>query len=62
MVFVDKNVEFQRFPKNIFIGDNAVIKEGTQICSCNENAVVKISKNTTIDFHNFIFARKELIN
>ena len=60
MVFIDKNVEFQRFPKNIFVGDNAVIKEGTRICSCNENAVVEIGKNTTIGFHNFIFASEKI--
>ena len=61
LVFVDKNVEFQRFPKNIFVGDNAVIKEGTRICSCNENAVVEIGKNTTIGFHNFIFASDKIV-
>ncbi len=55
-VWIDKNVEFQRFPKNITIKQNAVIKEGTRICSCNKNAGVVIGENTTIGFHNFIFA------
>jgi len=55
-VWIDKNVEFQRFPKNISIDDNVVIKEGTRICSCNEKAKIFIGKNTTIGFHNFIFA------
>lgn len=59
-VYIDKNVEFQRFPQNISINDNAVIKEGTRICSCNKNAKVKIGKNTTIGFHNFIFASKSI--
>jgi acetyltransferase-like isoleucine patch superfamily enzyme len=55
-VFIDKNVEFQRFPKNIDISKNAVIKEGTRICSCNKRAKISIGENTTIGFHNFIFA------
>lgn len=59
-VFIDKNVEFQRFPKNIFIRDKAIIKEGTRICSCNENAIIKIGSNTTIGFHNFIFASEKI--
>jgi acetyltransferase-like isoleucine patch superfamily enzyme len=59
-VFIDKNVEFQRFPKNISIDDNAAIKEGTRICSCNENAKISIGKNTTIGFHNFIYASNKI--
>ena len=60
-VFIDKNVEFQRFPKNIFITDNAAIKEGARICSCNEDAIIKIGKNTTIGYHNFIYASEKII-
>lgn len=59
-VFIDKNVEFQRFPKNISIGDQAVIKEGVRICSCNKQAKIKIGKNTTIGFHTFIFASENI--
>ena len=60
-VFIDKNVEFQRFPKNICIDNNAVIKEGARICSCNEKAIIKIGKNTTIGYHNFIYASESII-
>jgi len=59
-VWIDKNVEFQRNPKNITILKNVVIKEGTRICSCNENAKISIGKNTTIGYHNFIFASKNI--
>ncbi len=55
-VWIDKNVEFLRFPNNIDISSNVIIKEGTRICSCNKNAQIKIGKNTTIGYHNFIFA------
>lgn len=55
-VFIDKNVELLRFPKNISIDDYAVIKEGARICSCNEVAKIHIGKNTTIGFHTFVYA------
>ena len=60
-VYIDKNVEFQRFPKNITVKTNAVVKEGTRICSCNKEAKINIGENTTIGFHNFIFASKEIV-
>lgn len=59
-VFIDKNVEFQRFPKNIFIEEDVVLKEGTRICACNEKALISIGKRTTIGFHNFIFASESI--
>ncbi len=55
-VFISKNVELLRFPRNITIDDNAVIKEGVRICACNADATVKIGKNTTVGYHSFIFA------
>lgn len=55
-VFFDKNIEIMRYPENIFIGNNVVIKEGAKICTCNENAKIHIGDNTTIGYHTFIFA------
>jgi acetyltransferase-like isoleucine patch superfamily enzyme len=45
-----------RYPENIYIGNNVVIKEGAKICTCNENAKIHIGDNTTIGYHTFIFA------
>ena len=59
-VWIDKNVEFQRFPKNIFINDDVIIKEGARLCSCNEKAIIKIGKNTTIGFYDFLFASERI--
>lgn len=59
-VWIDKNVEFQRFPKNIYLLQNVVIKEGTRICSCNKDAEILIGKNTTVGFHNFFFASEKI--
>ena len=55
-VFFDENIEIMRFPKNVFIGDNVIIKEGAKICACNETAKIHIGNNTTIGYHTFIFA------
>lgn len=59
-VFIDKNVELQRFPKNISIDNHVILKEGSRICACNEKAKIRIGKNTTIGFHTFIFASKDI--
>jgi acetyltransferase-like isoleucine patch superfamily enzyme len=60
-VWIDKNVEIQRFPKNVRISDGVVLKEGTRICACNKNSKISIGKNTTVGFHNFFFASDEII-
>ena len=59
-VFIDKNVELQRFPKNISVADFAVLKEGVRICSCNDSAKISIGKNTTVGFHTFIFSSEKI--
>lgn len=53
---IDKRVEILRFPKNVSIDDNVILKEGTRICSCNPVAKISIGKNTTVGYHTFIFA------
>lgn len=55
-VFIDKRVALMRFPENIFIDDEVVLKEGIKICSCNKDAIIKIGKRTTLGYHSFIFA------
>lgn len=59
-VYFDKNIEIQRYPKNVSIDENAVIKEGSRICACNETALVHIGKNTTVGFHTFLFASESI--
>ena len=55
-VFIDKNVSLLRFTKNIYIHDQVVIKNGANICACNENATINIGERTTIGFYTFIYA------
>ena len=59
-VFFERNVEFMRYPKQISIGDYAVVKEGAKICPCNQQASVSIGNRTTIGYHTFIFASKRI--
>lgn len=55
-VWIDKRVELLRFPANISIGDEVVLKEGAKICACNAKAQVKIGSRCTVGYHTFIFA------
>lgn len=60
-VHIDKNVDLLRFPKNISVGDDVLLKEGVRICSCNESAIVSIGNRTTIGYHTFIFSSKSVV-
>lgn len=59
-VYIDKNVQLLRFPKNIQIDDHVVLKEGSKICSCNKNAIIRIGKRSTIGYNTFIFASEKI--
>lgn len=59
-VHIDKGVEFMRFPKNIQIDDEVILKEGARICACNKDAFIKIGKRTTIGYHTFIFSSSSI--
>lgn len=55
-VFFDNNIKILRYPENVSIGNDVIIKEGVRICSCNEDAKIDIGDNTTIGYHSFIFS------
>jgi acetyltransferase-like isoleucine patch superfamily enzyme len=59
-VYIDRNVKLLRFPANIRIEDNVVIKEGTRICACNATATLSIGKNTTVGYHAFLFSSNRI--
>jgi len=59
-VWLDKNVSLMRFPKNIKIGKDVVIKEGAKICPCNVDAYVIIGERTTIGYNTFLFASSNI--
>lgn len=55
-VFIDKDVSLLRYPKNIRIKNDVVLKKGANICSCNVNAPIEIGERTSIGFYTFIYA------
>lgn len=59
-VFIEKNVKILRFPKNVQIGNQVVLKEGARICSCNQNAKINIGENTTFGYHSFLFSSESI--
>ncbi|MFT4985761.1 MAG: acetyltransferase-like isoleucine patch superfamily enzyme [Glaciecola sp.] len=59
-VHFEKNVSLMRFPKNIFLENGVMIKEGAKICACNDKASVHIGENTTFGYHSFIFASNKV--
>jgi acetyltransferase-like isoleucine patch superfamily enzyme len=59
-VFFENNVKILRYPQNVSIGSDVVIKEGCRICSCNEHAIIRIGEQTTIGYHSFLFASEEI--
>lgn len=59
-VYIDRDVELMRYPQNIEVGEQAVLKEGARICACNEVAQIRIGARTTIGYHTFIFASERV--
>ncbi len=59
-IFFEKGVHIMRYPQNISLGDNMVIKSGARICACNERAIVTIGKNTTFGYHSYLFASEKI--
>lgn len=59
-VYFDPKVELMRYPKNIFLGNGLVLKEGSRICPCNEYAKVLIGDYTTVGYHTYIFASEKI--
>lgn len=59
-IFFEKDIHLMRYPKNISLGDNMVIKSGARICACNEKATISIGNRTTFGYHSFIFASEKV--
>jgi len=55
-VWIDNNVKFMRYPSNIYIDTDVIVKEGVRICSCNEKAKISIGARTTLGYNTFIFS------
>lgn len=60
-VFIERNVGLLRYPANIAIADDVVLKEGARLCACNASATISIGARTTIGYHTFIFASERIV-
>ena len=54
------NASLLRYPKNIYINDEVVIKSGSHICPCNIDAKISIGERTTVGFNAFIYASSKI--
>lgn len=59
-IHIDKNVQILRYPQNVSLGDNIVLKEGVRICACNETSEIEVGDNTTVGYHTFIFSSESI--
>ncbi len=60
-VYIGERVQFMRFPGNISIGDDVIVKGDSRICSCNKNAKISIGDNTTLGYGAHIFASERIV-
>lgn len=54
--YFEPGVHLMRYPVNISLGANLVLKSGARLCACNEQAHITIGDNTTIGYHTYLFA------
>lgn len=53
-------VKLLRFPKNIKIGESALLKSGAHLCPCNSESRVSVGARTSIGFHTLIYASSSI--
>lgn len=58
--YIQWRAKLERFPKNISIGNNTIIKPYTRICACNKNSSIKIADNVSIGHFSFIYSSLEI--
>ena len=53
-------VQLLRYPRNITIGADVIIKSGAHLCPCRPEATVSLGARTTLGFHSFIYASERV--
>ncbi|WP_353220980.1 acyltransferase [Salinisphaera sp. S4-8] len=48
--------ELLRFPRNIRLSSDVIIKSGAHLCPCNKDAYISVGKRTSIGFYTFMYA------
>lgn len=59
-VYVDANVQLQRHPEQVFLGDRVMLKEGVMICPTHAEAAIIIGDWTTVGHSTFIFSKSKI--
>ena len=60
-IYIEKNVKFLRYKKQIILGNNLIIKEGCRLCCTNPNANLTVGNNSSIGHHTFIFCSQTIV-
>lgn len=53
---VFRGASLLRYPRNIHLGPDVVVKTGAHICPCRAEAHIRIGARTTIGFYTFLYA------
>lgn len=55
------SASLKRFPKQISIDADVVIKENCQLCACNRKSIISIGRNTSIGFYSMIYSSESIV-
>ena len=55
-VLLFPGVKLLRYPRNISLGVDSVVKSGAHVCPCREGVKISIGARTTIGFHTLLYA------
>ncbi|MDA3894777.1 MAG: DapH/DapD/GlmU-related protein [Desulfobacteraceae bacterium] len=59
-VIIDRSAKLLRYPNQIYIGDDTIIKSGSHLCPCQPSSKIRIGERTTIGFYTLIYASNEI--
>lgn len=59
-VTIDARASILRYPQNVQLADDVVIKQGAHICPCRIDASIRIGARTTIGFYSLLYASSKI--
>lgn len=59
-VIIGKGARFLRYPQNIHVADDVILKQGCHLCPCRQESVITIGERTTVGFYTLIYATSEI--
>ena len=55
-VLIERGAQLLRYPRNIAIGRDAIVKSGSHLCPTNSHAAIEIGARTTVGFYSLLYA------